>query len=183
MVLDHATILKSRPTPAVIAIANAPPKRYPRSTNNNRRAPRARRKPTQNGQRRKRRRCNRHYDAIDRHQRRDDHRQRSADDERTGRRDCGLNGLRAYNRRDTDVVSSMGTKRIVLHELLGNLMRQVGLEASSFVNLGKFAPLEVEVIRKRAFFDGKIGEFGIGLRANGNVLTGRHGHGARNQTR
>ena len=75
----------------------------------------------------------------------------------------------------------MGAERVLRHQLIRNSQRKVVVDATCDVDLGQFLPLERGVLAKLLALARQIGPFGIGLRADRNILAGRHRHRAGHQ--
>ena len=77
----------------------------------------------------------------------------------------------------------MSGQGIFCHQLLSNLPRKRRFETPFDVDLGKLLLFELDVIAQLLAFARKIRTFGVGLRADGNILAGSHRHGASHQSR
>ena len=66
--------------------------------------------------------------------------------------------------------------------MLRHLSRETGLDAALDIDLGQLLSLESDVLAQLRAFSGQVGLFGIGLRADRNILSGRHRHGAGNES-
>jgi len=75
----------------------------------------------------------------------------------------------------------MSAQRIMSHKLIHNLLRQVSIKAHFHVNRGQFLTLKWVVGGEFFTLALDVGLFGVCLRADGNILTGRHRHRSRHQ--
>jgi CheY-like chemotaxis protein len=57
----------------------------------------------------------------------------------------------------------MRAKRVVRHQLVGNLLRQRRVKAACYINLTEFLPLGFRLAGQFGFLAGKIGQLGVGL--------------------
>ncbi len=75
----------------------------------------------------------------------------------------------------------MRAQGVVRHQLAGDLIGQLGRQASTGVDGGQLGPLGVGIGGQLAPFAGQVGPLGVGLGAHGDILAGRHGEGAGHQ--
>ena len=71
----------------------------------------------------------------------------------------------------------MRAKGVMSHELLRDLPRERGIEATADVNRRQLRVLPLVVGAKFSAFTMKIGLFGVCLRVHGHVLASSHRHG------
>jgi hypothetical protein len=76
----------------------------------------------------------------------------------------------------------MRTKRVMRHQLLGDLLRQRRRQAATDVDGRQFAMLSRWVLLKLMAFTREVGPLGVGLRMDRHVFAGGHRHGACHQT-
>ena len=180
----HTTAPNSAPTPAVIAIASAPqkvtrhaPTRAPAPPTRAATAPSKARKTsdvpdTQPNQ------------PVRGRQRRHGQRQHRADREAGGRRQRGLNRPRAEGLGDAELVARMGAERVVLHQLLGHLLRQARARARARHRWpSAHAVPRRDPAASSARSRDRSAVLGVGLRMDRDVLAGGHRHGAGHQPR
>jgi hypothetical protein len=74
------------------------------------------------------------------------------------------------------------TYRVARHELVGDLFREIGIEAATNVDLGQFFMLTLVVRPELGDLAFDVGLFGVGLGVHRNVLSRSHRHRARDQT-
>lgn len=72
---------------------------------------------------------------------------------------------------------------ILGHKLKRNLPSELGFHATIDVDLRQFLFLDLWSFRKLAPLAREIGQLSVGLRADRNVLPGRHGHGTSHEPR
>ncbi len=77
----------------------------------------------------------------------------------------------------------MSPQGILCHELIRNLVCEVGFDAALCVDFGQFGTLKSGLICKFGPFAREVRLLCIRLRADGNVLPRRHGHCPGNETR
>ena len=77
----------------------------------------------------------------------------------------------------------MRCERIVCHELVGNFLRELAIEATLLIYLRELFALGLGFGRELAPLAREIGLFGVGLGMNRNVFTGRHRHRACHHSR
>jgi hypothetical protein len=98
----------------------------------------------------------------------------SADREGRGGRQRGLQRACARKVGHAELVTGVGTERIVRRELIGHVARQRGREPARHIDGGQFIALEVRRGRELGAFARQIGGLGVRLRADGHVFTRRH---------
>ena len=169
------------PTPAVSPMANAP-------QNVTRMAPVATlAPPTRGGHSTQQRQEYERRSGDDRNQarHRDEgdgkERHRGADGEARRRRQRRLHRPRAERLGNAELVARVRTQRVVGHQLLGNLLRERVGDAAADVDRRQLPPLALIVGGKFTALQVERGLFGIGLRADRNVLARRHRHRARDE--
>ena len=73
----------------------------------------------------------------------------------------------------------MSVKSVLGHELAGDLLCELRLQASFFVDMGELLPLLDRSLAKRAPLAHEVSGLGVGLRADGHIFARRHRHCAR----
>ena len=105
-------------------------------------------------------------------------RHRGAGSERCRRCQCRLHGTRRGDLRDAELIARVGAERVLGHQLHRDVARQLGIDAALDVDLRQLLPLALDVVGQLLRLACQLGVLGIGLRADRDVLAGRHRHGA-----
>ncbi len=103
--------------------------------------------------------------------------------EARSRRRRGLQRSRNRAVRDAELVASVGAERVVRHELLGHLLRELLIQAPAHVDAHELAVLAGVVGLELLALARQIGLLAVGLRADRDVLAGRHRHRAGHRAR
>ena len=80
-------------------------------------------------------------------------------------------------------VPRMGAKRVLCHHLVGHCLGRGAVNAAALVNLHQLLPLEFGLVYLFCRLPRQFCTFGVGLRADRDIFTRRHGHGASKQRR
>jgi hypothetical protein len=84
---------------------------------------------------------------------------------------------------ESELVPEMRCQRPMSSHLLGDLLRQLRCEATVNVDVGEFRELSIGLLREFSLLAKAICALRISLRTYRYVLTGRHRHGTRYQSR
>ena len=84
---------------------------------------------------------------------------------------------------DSEFATRMRAERVLRHQLIRDFYGQLVIDATLDIYLRQLLPLEPDILAELFALTREIGMFCIGLRADGNVFTGRHRHRAGNKPR
>ena len=101
--------------------------------------------------------------------------------EAAGRSQRRLNRARAERFGNAELVAGMRAERIVGHELLGDLLRERGIQATTDVDRRQLLSLARVVRLSSVRSRSSVSLLGVRLRADRDVLSGGHRHGPRDQ--
>ena len=107
--------------------------------------------------------------------------QHSAHRKTGSRRQCGLDRPGADDIGNAQFIAGVGAEVVMLHQLMGNLLRKRTFYPSGHIDGGQLAQLGRPVGVEFQALAAEVGFFRVCLGMHGNVFARGHGHGACHQ--